>query len=123
MSNSYFPLIQKPTRIIKTSASLIDNIYTNYSFDKCSCGILCTDVSVDHFPVFCVIDCTKVPDKSKTVPKRRFTEKNIAKFYCCLGRVEWDNVFHNTDAQDAFTFLQRVIDQLIMDNIFPEETQ
>ena len=119
-SNSYFPLIQKPTRTVKTSASLIDNIYTNYSLDKCSCGILCTDVS-DHFPVFCVIDCTKVSDKPKTVTKRRFTEKNIAKFCRYLGRVEWDNIFNNNDAQDAFTILQRVIDQL-MDDIFPEQT-
>ena len=48
-------------------------------------------------------------------------KKNIAKFCRCLGRVEWDNVFNNNNAQDAFTVLQRVIDQL-MDDIFPEPT-
>ena len=31
LSNSYFLLIHKPTRIVKKSASLIDNMFTNYT--------------------------------------------------------------------------------------------
>ena len=29
-SNSFMPLITRPTRVIATSATLIDNIFTNY---------------------------------------------------------------------------------------------
>ena len=47
-SNSFLPLIGKPTRITGHSASLIDNIYTNCSLADCDSGILCTDFS-DHF--------------------------------------------------------------------------
>ena len=54
LSISYFPLIHKPTRIVKKSASLIDNMYTNYTYDSCNCGILCSDFS-DHFQYFILL--------------------------------------------------------------------
>ena len=80
LSNSYFPLIHKPTRIVKKSASLIDNMYTNYTYDSCNCGILCSDLS-DHFSVFCIIGCLTITDnKLSTITKRNFSNKNIAKF-------------------------------------------
>ena len=80
LSNSYFPLIHKPTRIVNKSASLIDNMYTNYTYDSCNCGILCSDFS-DHFSVFCIIDCLTLTDnKPSTLTKRNFNNKNIAKF-------------------------------------------
>ncbi len=52
-SNSLVPNISKPTRVTRSSASLIDNIFTNDLFDtdKILNGILYTDIS-DHFPVF-----------------------------------------------------------------------
>ena len=121
LSNSHFPLIHKPTRIVKSSASLIDNMYTNYTYDSCNCGILCSDVS-DHFPVFCIIDCLSMTDKqSNTVTKRNFNCKNIAKFSRKLSSQNWNNVYNVDDAQIAFSVLQRVIDQLI-EEIFPEQT-
>ena len=121
LSYSHFPLIHKPTRIVKSSASLIDNMYTNYTYDSCNCGILCSDVS-DHFPVFCIIDCLSMTDKkSNTVTKRNFNCKNIAKFSRKLSSQNWNNVYNVDDSQMAFSVLQRVIDQLIED-IFPEQT-
>ena len=52
-SNSFLPLISRPTRITATSATLIDNIFTNYLVncgDSCQ-GLLVTDVT-DHYPIF-----------------------------------------------------------------------
>ena len=46
-----FPLIDKPTRITRLTASLIDNIFTNVLNKNITSGIFITDVS-DHFPVF-----------------------------------------------------------------------
>ena len=52
---SYFMLstIVKPTRVIESSATLIDNIFINTSslLDNTRTGILYTDIT-DHFPVF-----------------------------------------------------------------------
>ena len=64
LPSSYFPLIDKPTRIINKSATMLDNIYSNYCLDNCNCGILCTDFS-GHFPVFCIIDNISLACKQK----------------------------------------------------------
>ena len=50
-SNSLYPLISKPTRITSSTATLIDNIFTNNLELKMNSGILYTDWS-DHLPVF-----------------------------------------------------------------------
>ena len=121
LSNSYFPLMHKPTRIVKKFASLIDNMYTNYTYDSCNCGILCSDFS-DHFSVFCIIDCLTITDnQASTLTKRNFNNKNIAKFSRKLYNQNWNDIYNKTDAQSAFSILQRVIDQLIED-VFPEQT-
>ena len=52
-SNSFLPLITRPTRVTANSASLIANIFTNH-IDKSlqsSEGILVTDIT-DRYPVF-----------------------------------------------------------------------
>ena len=53
-SSGFYPPITKPTRVSTTSATLIDNIFTNVlQFDACLSGIIATDLT-DHFPVFCL---------------------------------------------------------------------
>ena len=53
-SNGMFPLISKRTRITSSTATLIDNIFTN-NLEQCmSSGIPYTDLS-DHLPIFHVI--------------------------------------------------------------------
>ncbi len=47
----YFPLIHKPTRVKENSATLIDNILTNYLSEGIKSGVLCSDL-YDHFPIF-----------------------------------------------------------------------
>ena len=49
-----YSLINKPTRIIDTSAMTLDHIYSN-SLHKISVrGVLISDIS-DHLPTFCVM--------------------------------------------------------------------
>ena len=50
-SNSLYPLISKPTRITDSSATLIDNIFTNNLEYNMVSGIFYADLS-DHLPVF-----------------------------------------------------------------------
>ena len=49
--NSMYPLISKPTRITSSTATQIDNIFTNNLEQSMSSGILYTDLS-DHLPTF-----------------------------------------------------------------------
>ena len=50
-SNSMFPLISKPARITSSTATPIDNIFTNNPEQSMSSDILYTDLS-DHLPIF-----------------------------------------------------------------------
>lgn len=50
-SSSLYPTISKPTRITKSTATLIDNIFSNKLEEKCKTGLLLTDL-LDHLPVF-----------------------------------------------------------------------
>ena len=52
-SNSFIPLINKPTRVTPKTATIIDKIFTKeYKIEnKHLTGILTTDIS-DHYPIF-----------------------------------------------------------------------
>ena len=50
-----YPLIDKPTSITDTTATLIDNIFTNELHHKLTSGILFIDIS-DHLPIFALCE-------------------------------------------------------------------
>ena len=63
-----YPLIDKPSRITDSNATLIDNIFTNELNSYITSGLLINDIS-DHLPVFCVcsysdMDINIIPDKN-----------------------------------------------------------
>ena len=66
-----FPMINKPTRVTKTTASIIDNIITNnYTRAKMQSGIIKTDIT-DHFPVFLITD--------SATPKQKINKNYLCK--------------------------------------------
>ena len=89
---SYFhPLIYKPTRITNKSATLIDNIFTNYFDHMISSGLLLTDIS-DHFPIFQFFLIKANPqDKSGVRMKcRKFTKRKENSFITLMEEASWD---------------------------------
>ena len=67
------PTIDKPTRIYRDSATLINNIFVNNLNDLVLSGNVITDLS-DHFSQFCImhstltknrLHCSKIPDYSR----------------------------------------------------------
>ena len=53
--NGFLPLIQRPTRVTRTSTTAIAYILTNRALqNKIQPGIIKTDIS-DHFPIFTVL--------------------------------------------------------------------
>ena len=75
-----FPLIDRPSRITEYSATLIDNIFSNYFNEKISNGLLINDIS-DDLPVFSV---TKEMQHSVRITrylfKRNTTSDDISQF-------------------------------------------
>ena len=85
------PLIKSPTRITPTSATLLDNIFTNVHTCVNS-GILISDVS-DHMPVFSFFSAIihSKSELSSIYVKRNITESNLRSFYNRLKNVTWEN--------------------------------
>jgi len=65
-------LINKPTRIIDHSSTLLNHLYTNGSRITIHSGICIWNVS-DHYPIFCIIPSTKSNQKCKKLYARDTT--------------------------------------------------
>ena len=65
LTHSMLPLINRPTRVAKSSATLIDNIFTNNIEATKFQGIFYTDIS-DHFPIFMIENSIKHDIKKMT---------------------------------------------------------
>jgi len=102
-ANALFPLITKPTRIIKNSATLIDHIYFNQiDNSKLFTGILHTRIT-DHFPVFLINYGSPNNERTYVIKKRNFNEANKAKFRALLNNFSWGDILNIRNAQQAYT--------------------
>ena len=88
-SNAFLPQITKPTRIIPTSATLIDNIYSNNILGENTQmqGIIYTDIS-DHLPIFLLTKLNNNNTKDDTIIKTRlYYDQTIAIFICSVDKI------------------------------------
>ena len=111
-SYSMFPLITKPTRVTKDTATLIDHIFTN-NFDvdsKHVQGILCTSIS-DHYAVFHITGNASKSSLSDTEPslRRNMCHANIVKFRDAMSAVDWREILSMSDAQVAYSSFHKLI--------------
>lgn len=101
-----YPLIDRPSRITCTSATLIDNIFTNELQHDHISGLLINDTS-DHLPVFSIKKCNleRNPVK-KFIMIRNNNKEAINAFGKALEEKIWDEVYENNDTNECFnTFL------------------
>ena len=80
-SSSFFPLISLPTRLTDTTATLIDNIWTNNVLAQTQSGLVTVRLS-DHLPVFCFVEGNEdqVRQKEQNIKKRKVTGHRISRF-------------------------------------------
>ena len=115
-SSSFLPLIDKPTRVTSSTASLIDNIFSN-TLTSHEAGILVADIS-DHYPVFCMSD-NVIPDQGPDIIKYRpFTERNKQSFREAMLAADWQSVLNEPYAQQAYAALARIVCDAF-DSCFP----
>ena len=51
------PMITKPTRVTRTSSTLLDHMYTNILDLRLTPSIINSDLT-DHYPIFCLLETT-----------------------------------------------------------------
>ena len=116
-AHSYIPLISKATRISKSSATLIDNIFTNnIMFDNMN-GILVTDIS-DHFPIFTIAKHATRKQIPITKDIRIFNEINISKFKTKLQMTDWGPILATREPQSGYDLFKKEFSKAY-DNAFP----
>jgi len=110
VSLGYLPVIYKPTRVARTSATLIDHIYTNrLTKTQCSSGIIITDIA-DHFATFYIykhnyIDITKPSFKHSRV----LSDQNISKFRNLLHNYDFDTVLQSASVNESYDSFINII--------------
>ncbi len=114
-SKGLFPVITKPSRITKNTATLIDNIYTNEIEGKIVGGLFINDMT-DHFPVFAIFQ--RLFDKTKGSRINRFkliryrTPEIIAALSEDLKNHNWSDVYASKDPNSAYdAFLSILIEK------------
>ena len=103
-----YPLIDKPIRVTDSSATLIDNIFTNELRHNLTCGILFNDIS-DHLPIFALCEYNIKRNIVKEFQHiRKITEDTLASLSNELSQQSWDNVLninHVNQAYDNFLYM------------------
>ena len=108
-SSSFIPLIDKPTRITDTSATIIDLIFTN-DLNTPKSRILVTDIS-DHYPVFCYSDRISSENSCRigTLKYRQINDNSKIAFKEFIDGLGWESVYSELDAQIAYSnFMQEL---------------
>ena len=99
-------LVNVPTRVTKTTSTLIDHIYTNNSGLVSETCVPVSGVS-DHYPTLCTLNLKKykvhLNEHRKTFYRnfRNFDERVFVSDLLCTP---FDNVFALSDPTEAFTF-------------------
>ena len=112
-SSGFLPLITRPTRVTATSATLIDNIFTNYLEDISHSiqGLFITDVS-DHFPIFHVSWGMQMSDVNTHICRRLYSLRNKEEFCHDISTTNWDEINRTTDTKQAFDRFQNWLTEL-----------
>ena len=119
-SNSFVPLIHKPTRINNNSASIIDSIFTNVSIEKIvAAGILATKAYSYHFPIFAILKNISREKRDKTIVNKIFSQKHIAKFNKYLKHVDWNHVYSSNVISESYTHFHNIVNTGF-NTFFPE---
>ena len=85
------PSITRPTRITKSSATLIDNIFVPTTLSLVFNSYLLVDDMSDHLPIVTILRDVELFSKSKRIIETRdLSPKYVKKLKCKLSSVNWD---------------------------------
>jgi hypothetical protein len=104
LNNEMYPTITKPTRITKSSATLIDNIFTNTEKQTKS-GILTTDIS-DHLTPFLIIKSTELKKETEKVSFRKCNKENLDHLNLLLKTQDWTEMITASTQQEKYDIFE-----------------
>ena len=114
LDSNLLPCITRPTRITKSTATLIDNVLISKHLQgKQDSKTIITDIS-DHLPSLVTINGNFIERKQRLeVISRKITDKSTQAITDVLTRHDWDNDSYNEDVNSNFTlFHDRLLSAL-----------
>lgn len=102
---NFSQLISEPTRITKTSSTIIDIIYINKSDFVGHAGTINTDLISDHRAVFCELNLSVPKAIPKIITYRNFKYFNRHLFIHDLQLINWDTIYYLNDINTKISFL------------------
>ena len=100
----FVPVINKPTRVTKNTATAIYHLITNSLLQRTiNTGILKLDIS-DHFPIFLIAKTEKkmTPEGKVQITKRLINNKTKEKFKNALQEMTWGDVISSKQTDSAY---------------------
>ena len=114
LESNLLPCITRPTRITKSTATLIDNVLISKNLQgKQDSKILITDIS-DHLPSIVTINGNFLEKKQKIeIISRKITDKTVQAIMDVLACHDWESDLCNEDVNSNFTlFHDRLLSTL-----------
>ena len=108
LNSDLWPVITKPTRITKNSATLIDNILVSPNiYGSYQCGIMLEDIS-DHLPCVLVARNLKLERKEPVViTSRKITPSTVSKIKTELKNLDLMSNLLDKGVNEGFDYLHR----------------
>ena len=116
LSASFLPLVSKPTRVADSSATLIDNIFSNV-IPHPNSYIVLSDIT-DHYPIltqYNVAPVVKIGGPPRLI--RKVTHDNVARLGASLDNTDWSAVYDNDDVNSSYDIFLNIFNyQYLIDN-------
>ena len=119
-SNFHIPLIHRPTRVTRATATLLDNIFTNQFDMSIGSGLLYCDIS-DHLPVFQITTLHHPKTSINSPPLRPYrliSPGNIDRFRHELTAFNWRDIINAKEVNEAYNLFEKRFYELY-DKHFP----
>ena len=108
LQNNLLPTVTRPTRITKTTATLIDNILISNQLYMNTYNVIVIDDISDHLPCLSVIKNFKLTRReSIQIESRNFSPKNISNITNDINTTDWVKVLSDHDANAQFDIFQK----------------
>ena len=119
---SYFPVINKPTRVSHNSATIIDNMWTNFTPITDSKSEIVFSNITDHFPIIYYYKTVKRINERKLVSFRRVGECFDNLFKERISEYSFDEIYTVENVDLAFEKFSSIIHD-VYDETHPVTTK
>ena len=117
------PTITRPTRITKSTATLIDNILVSQNFCNKFCSSILLDDISDHLPSVLAVQDVFVTKKDRvSITSRDMRQKNLTALRTRLDATNWTDIVTSPDYDTNVTEIHNTL-MKALDHYVPEKTR